>query len=326
MTHEERVQRLASMGFTDRQAAFLVTVMLHSGWCLQRHYADFARIPHGRKIGDFFESLLTRKHATAWPCGTHRARAFHVHYKPLYRAIGEENNRNRRPLTLGRALEKMLLLDAVVADHERIWLATETDKFAHFTLTRRIPSEDLPSLTFRGQSGTETVRYFPDKLPISLDADGRTYTFLYLVTQDLPIDFRAFLERHAELLRSVPAWTIRLLVPAHKTDAIPLYQAAFHEQLGSPLRLTTMEDLRWYFQTRRTRPAGPDERFDEAAYAFGAARFQALYRAWLERGNSVLESSVSTTLADAIARRTGRLECHVSAHRYAYLLPLVGTA
>src|SRR5205807_8942581 len=85
-------------------------------------------------------------------------------------------------------------------------------KLAYFTLTHRIPRADLPSLTFRGDDG-ETVRYFPDKLPIGLDAVSRTHIFLFLLTQDLPVDFRAFLERHAELLRALPAWKVRLLVP-----------------------------------------------------------------------------------------------------------------
>src|SRR6185503_15619043 len=138
----------------------------------------------------------------------------------------------------------------------------------------RIPRQDLPSLTFRAED-SETVRYFPDKLPIGLDRDGRTHIFLYLVTRDVPVDFRAFLERHAELLRALPAWRLRLLVPRHKTDAVPIYKAAFHEQLASPLRPAVLEDLRWLFRSRRSTPDGPHERFDQAARAFSAPRFQA---------------------------------------------------
>ena len=325
MTWGERVAQVRLHGFTDRQAAFLVTVMLHAGVCVGRQYCAFAGIPHGRKVCDFFESLVTRGYATARPCGHHRARLFHIHHKPLYRAVGEPNNRHRRPTTLPRAIERLMLLDAVLADRHRIWLATEQDKLAYFTLTHRIPRQDLPSLTFRAEDA-ETVRYFPDKLPIALDGDGRTHVFLYLLTQDVPIDFRGFLERHAELLRALPAWTVRLLVPCHKRDAMPLYEAAFDEQLASPLRPSLLEDLRWYFRARRAPPQGADERFDQAVRAFGAPRFQALYRAWVERGEPVLDGTLAPTLADAIARRTGRLECHVLPHRYVHLFPLVGTA
>jgi hypothetical protein len=60
--------------------------------------------------------------------------------------------------------------------------------------------------------------------------------------------------------------------------------------------------------------------------AFGAPRFQALYRAWLERGEPVLDATLSSTLADAVTRQTGQLECHVLPHLYVHLFPLVGTA
>jgi hypothetical protein len=325
MTWDQRVAQVRLHGFTDRQAAFLVTVMLHAGVCLGRHYCSFARIAYGQKMHDFFQSLLARGYATARGCGHHKARLYHIHHKPLYRAIGEPNNRHRRATTLPRAIERLMVLDAVLADRDRNWLATEQDKVSYFTLTYRIPRQDLPSLTFRAEHA-ETVRYFPEKLPIGRHEDGRTYVFLYLVMRDLPIDFRAFLERHAELLRALPAWTVRLLVPRHKTDAIPLYEAAFHEQLASPLRPSLLDDVRWYFRARRSPPKGAHQRFDQAVRAFGAPRFQALYRAWLERGDPVLDATMSTTLADAIARKTGQLECHVLPHRYVHLFPLVGTA
>jgi hypothetical protein len=142
----------------------------------------------------------------------------------------------------------------------------------------------------------------------------------------MPVEFRSFLERHAELLRALPAWTIRLLVPAPKRTAIALHEAAFEEQLASPLRPSVVDDLRWYFRARRRRPADAEERFDQAVKGFSAPRFQALYRAWIERGDPVLEATQSATLADAISRGTGRLECHVLPHQYTHLSPLVGTA
>ena len=49
MTHAERVAEIKGrFGFTERQAGFLVTVMLHAGVCLARQYCAFARIKYGR--------------------------------------------------------------------------------------------------------------------------------------------------------------------------------------------------------------------------------------------------------------------------------------
>jgi hypothetical protein len=299
--------------------------MLHAGVCVGRQYCAYGRIAYGQKMHDFFRLLLTRGYATARTCGNQQARIYHVHHKPLYRAIGEADNRHRRPTTLPRAVERLMLLDAVLADRHLIWLATEQEKVRHFTLNLRIARDDLPQLTFRGED-TETVRFFPDKLPIALAGDCRTHVFVYLMTRDVPVDFRSYLERHAELFRALPAWTLRLLVPRHLQAAVPAFKVAFREQLAAPLRPLVLEELRWYFHARRTRPNGADERFDHAARSFSAPRFRALYRAWLDRGDPVLDAVLSPTLADAVDRGTGHLDCHVLPHRYQHLLPLVGTA
>jgi hypothetical protein len=112
-----------------------------------------------------------------------------------------------------------------------------------------VPRSDLPSLTFRAAEDV-TVRYFPDKLPIAVDTDGRGHLFLYLVTRLAPVDFRAFLERHAELLRALP-WTLRLLVLRHLAGGVTAYHAAFRDHVAMPLRPGTLEELRWYFASSR---------------------------------------------------------------------------
>ena len=67
--------------------------------------------------------------------------------------------------------------------------------------------------------------------------------------------------------------------------------------------------------SRAPGPPSTDVRFDRAARAFGAPRFRALFRAWLEHGEPVLDATVSPVLADAIGRGSGRLESHVLPHR-----------
>ena len=325
MTGDARVAALKTFGFSERHASFLVTVMLYSGVCIGRQYCTFARIPYGRTMHEFFERLIARRYATARACGHNRTRLLHIQYRPFYGAIGEPHSRHRKPVTVARAVERLMILDAVLAERDRIWLATEEEKVAHFTLAHRVPRRAFPSLVFRGDEA-ETTRYFPDKLPIGVDTGSDGCTFLYLVTRDLPIDFRSFLERHAGLLRALPRWTVRLLVPRHKADAIPVYHEAFAEHLTSPLDPRLVDELRWYFRARSSGVRGPDERFDQTADAFAAPRFQALYRAYQERGESVLDATLSPVLADHVGWGTGRLETHVLPHSYARLLPLVGTA
>jgi hypothetical protein len=51
MTLDERAEATAVFGFTPRQARFLVTVALHSGFCLRRQYEAFAGIQYGKNVG-----------------------------------------------------------------------------------------------------------------------------------------------------------------------------------------------------------------------------------------------------------------------------------
>jgi hypothetical protein len=325
MTFAERVTAVGAFGFTERQSRFLVTVMLHAGVCLGRQYCTFARIESGSPVRNLFKRLEACKFATPQGCGHGRARLFHIHHKPMYAAIGEPDNRFRRPTTLARAVERLMLLDAVMADGELTWLGTESDKFSHFTIQCGVRRDDLPSLTFRS-ADEETTRYFTDKLPIGVGQDGRRHVFLYLVTQSAPMDFRLFLERHAELLRTLPEWTIRLLVPRHLTDAAVLHRQAFAEQLTRPMPSEVVDELRWYLEACRDGDVDLDERYYRAQTAFAAPRFRAVTRMWLLDGERVLDAVRSPILADAVARGTGVLECQVLPQPYLHLLPLVGTA
>ena len=334
VTFAERADAVVKLGFTERQGRFLATVALHSGVCMDRHYCAFAGIRHGQKTHDFFESLVDRRFATAYRCAHGRARIFHLHRRGLYEAIGEPESRFRRPTPIGRTIERLMLLDAVLAHRNMTWLATEREKMTHFThlLHSRIDRDDLPHLTF-GHGDTKTVRYFPDKLPIGVPSHGGVPVFTYLMNRSVPVDFRQFLHRHSGLFQALPRWTIRLLVPAHLDDAAGSYEAAWREEFGSPLRLSTANELSWYFEQRRQleERAEEDKSFDRARYArardaFAAPGIRVLYRTWLRQGPSVLRPLTSPVLADAMTRRTGQFETEVLPRPYLHLAPLVTTA
>lgn len=325
MTQDEQIRSVAAFGFTARQAGFLVAVMRHSGVCLARQYCAYAGIVRGQKTHDFFGSLIASRYATVHSAGPQHARLYHVHHKGLYRAIGEPDARFRKPLAVARAVERLMVLDHVLAHRDLLWLAGEGEKVEYFTGATELRRGELPALTF-GQGTATTTRYFPDKLPIGLSADRRRHVFLYLVTQDVPLDFRAFMHRHAELLRALADWEIRLLIPQHLTASTAAYREAFGEELGDPLRPAVADELAWYFRELKA-GGGPDgRRLREAQRTFAAPRYRGLYRAWQRDGDRVLHATTSPVLADRLERRSGRLECHVPTNRYLHLTPLVGTA
>lgn len=180
----ERTEAVAAFGFTDRQARFLVEVMIHSGVFVERQYCTFAGIVHGQKTHDFLRKLVERGFARPVQVGPlHRGRLFHIGYKPLYAAIGQADNRHRKAMPLARMIERLMVLDAVLADRTFTWLGTEQDKRVYFMkqLRGRLELHEFPHRTYT--SGTrQTVRRFPDKLPIGIEPGCIDHVFLYLIT------------------------------------------------------------------------------------------------------------------------------------------------
>lgn len=332
---EGRVAAIATLGFTERQARFVVTVMVYGGAFLERQYCSFAGIAHGQKTHDFVRKLIDRGYVTViTPGALHRGRLYHLQYKPLYEAIGEPNNRNRRPATMGRMVERLMVLDAVLADRHYTWLGTEQDKVAYFksTFEQRGVGADpsLPHLVF-GTGAEKVIRYFPDKMPIGLERDyGARHVFLFLVTSNVPTAFRMFLFRHADLLGTVPQWTIRVLVPRRFRKAIALYRYALRDELATPLAPSLVDELESVFRHRAgaagATPRPSDFDLATAKQKFAAARFRARYRMWQVDPETALWGMRSSVLRDKLARGEGRIEFMELPHQYLRLTSLVGVA
>jgi hypothetical protein len=328
----ERLEAVAAFGFTERQARFLLNVLLHSGVFVERQYCSFAGIVHGQKSTDFTKMLVERRFATPITTGKlHRGRMFHVHYKPLWAAIGEPDSRFRKPTAQGRIIQRVMLLDAVLDDRESVWLGPSTDKRRHFSrhLGNRLEVREFPHLLF-GEGPEKTVRYFPDKLPIGMQPHADNHVFVYLVTHPSPMDFRLFLLRHVPLLRELVRWTVRLLLPRQLSKARLAYLNATREHLATPLHRSVVETLEWVFPERK-RLAEPgaapaDARYLDTSSAYRTPRYRALYRHWLDDPRDTLWMAGSPIVADAMARDSGRVECVELSQQYLHLSPLVDVA
>jgi hypothetical protein len=319
------------MGFTDRQARFLVLVMRHSGLCLPRQYAGFAGIANGgRKCNAFFARLVRRGLATAIPCVHNRARLHHVHARGLYAAIGEGSSRYRRPVPAGRTVERLMLLDAVLSTPDLDWLTTAADERACLArLTASAPPE--PAADPPADPPPRDARDLPGTLPIGIDGNGRI-VLLYLATDPWTERFRTFLLAHAKLLRIAPAWTIRLAFPHPLEHFYSACQAVIHEELESALHPATVGELQWFFEHRRQSEAGEPlhpmtKGFLNVGYkVFNEPRFSAMYHRWQRYGNTVFEGISSPTIAEAIDAGRGTVECLVLRQAYRHLSPLVTSA
>jgi hypothetical protein len=329
MTFDERVQSVAKKRFTERQACFLTTVMLHTGVCVPRQYARFCGIVYGEKTRRFFAKLVRLGYASMYDCRHNRARIYHINRRALYAAIGEADSRLRRPVTLNHAIQRLMVLDAIVEDPELVWLGTADEKAAHLLALTRIAQADLPHV-IAGEGESRSVRYFPDRLPIGIHLTGRGVV-VYVVADPWLDEFRVFLERHAALLRALPAWTLRIVVPPQFPDIAQRSKQVVWNQLLTPLGTETIDELRWYFEEVRAHPAPSrsddlDERFYRARDAFSAPRFKALYKAWKQDGEPALSGACSRTISDAVEAGAARVEVLELGHRYGHLSPLAAIA
>jgi hypothetical protein len=331
VTQDERILAVVDCGFTERQARFLVLVMRHAGVCIPRQYARFAGIANGgRRCNAFFDKLVKRGYAQEIRCVHNRAQVYHVHYKPLYFLIGEASSRYRRPVSPRVAVERLMLLDAVLAVGDVEWLATAAEKAAYLDGLKAKATEDRPR-----QSTSDEARPRPSlissALPIAVAADGRTL-LLYLANEPTTETFRSFLQTHAELLSVAPTWTIRIVFPRPLDHSYDAYQTVIHEELESPLHSATIGELESHFELRRQAARGEPMHpltqgfLRKGNEVFAAPRFIAMYHGWLKYGNAVFAGPSSPAIAEALSSGRGHVESVVLPHPYRHLVPLVADA
>ena len=327
LTAEDRVRAVMNFRFTEREARFLVLVMRHAGVCVPRQYASFAKLAHGgAKSNRFFAKLIKRGYATVIKCVHNRARIFHVHSRAFYYAIGEPNSAYRRSVAPRVAIERLMTLDAVVACPDFNWITTRREKAA-YVLTLGGSGATGGTCAASSETLTSTARAVAaSSFPIALDPSSRL-VLLYVVTVPWTADFRRFLQEHATLLRSLPAWTLRLVFVQPNDRWSESYEGVIDEELKTPLQPATIAELKVQFERRRARCNDRSDRtydaVDVGSDMFHGERFQLLYRRWLRHGDWAFESVLSTAMRDALATGNAEVQPLTLPHSYRHLSPLV---
>jgi hypothetical protein len=328
MNCEQAVHAITKRGFTDRQAQFLILVARHSGVCVMRQYSTFAGIVFGQKTRKFFDKLVRSGFVSTYDCAHSRGRVYHVRHRAIYEAIGEPDSRLRRAPGVPRALERLMLLDAVLLNLDSVWMSSRAERVDYFS-KRGIAVDDCPHRTVR-QGDQRLVRPFPDLLPIGVHPSGHV-VFVYLYADPMRDEFRDFLQRHAPLFERLPAWTLRIVVPPHLAEAPDRLQKTAWGQLASPLSELLLTEARWYFDRRAGGLAGLSDpadrrRFDRCERAFATDRYTVLYRCWREDGDRVLATASSPVVGQAMESGRGKIEPLVLPHAYSHLAPMAGVA
>jgi len=328
MTFDERVQALEPLGFNPVQTRFLVTVALHGGFCLRRHYMAFAGLQYGAGVRDFLDRLVTRRLARRFMFRPDRGHVYHLHASGLYTAIDQDDNRNRRRTSPSLIARKLMVLDYVLSDRGADWYATEQDKVALFTTRFSVPDYALPQRAYRPRRppfGTATTRYFIHKLPIGLTSSASAVaSFVFLVTDTSGHALRQFLDDHVSLFQHLPAWRLVAVAPPH-VPGLPACEAVFRRFVAEgPPRLLPddVPRLRTYFRVlaclerNDLAPATLAEidTFRDTRPRFSAPRFEGLFRRWQLEGDAALAGLDAGSPRPALGGRgsllTHRLPIH----------------
>ena len=207
ITAEDRIQALRQLGYTQREAGFLCLAALHSGYFLRRQYCRFIGLVSGRPDDNLVEKLLARGHAREIST-TRGTLLYHLCSRSFYRAIGEEDNRHRRPRPQFAIRHKLMAFDYVL-DHRGRYLANEEEKIDFFHRQCGIGMDSLPVKAY-GSQGSESpaLRYFVDKFPISILSDSSSspplVSFSYVDEGEIATPaFATFLRQYQRLMTAL---------------------------------------------------------------------------------------------------------------------------
>ena len=105
-------------------------------------------LQYGKNVREFLDGLVARRLAAREACRGDRGYLYHLHARSIYRALQQDDNRNRRRTSLAAIGRKLMLLDFVIGQPGVEWFATEADKVALFTQRFGVPAADLPQRSY----------------------------------------------------------------------------------------------------------------------------------------------------------------------------------
>jgi hypothetical protein len=148
----------------------------------------------------------------------------------LYYVIGEATSRYRRQVSPRVAIERLMLLDAVITTPDLEWVTTASEKAAYLAKLRALKGAEAAQAP-PAEGASTTAAELPGTFPIGLERDGRTI-LLYLATEPWTESFRSFLQGHAALLRVAPSWTLRIVFPRPLDRAYDAYHCGVTDLSG----------------------------------------------------------------------------------------------
>jgi len=311
-----RVKSLVSLGYTDNQAAFLELGALGSGYFLRKQFNEYIERRCGALGQAFVERALEKQHIRLIEVLGGR-RLYHTFGHSLFRALGDENNRNRRSHQAQTIRRRLMALDYCVSNRACQWLLTEREKVSFFR-SQGVPDSDLPSETFGGAK-----RFFIDKQPLSVDDKGNPT--LVFVDEGLKAlsQWELFLRSHRALIQRLQQTAV--VYAGFQPERFVAAERMFGRIITGETAVGAFDigRLKRFFDARKLFEARDYANFDqlrldqfrEDRKVFTGERVDALYGSWLVAGDTVL----APVRASRVSFRTYQLK-----QAYEWLSPVYG--
>lgn len=290
MTLDQHVEALRPFGYSKSEARFVALSALHSGYFLARQYRD----RRGSAVQRLCEKVLAFEHATT-SVYSNRTTLYHLNAKPLYRALGQEDNRHRREHDAARRRIKVMGLDYILLNPGH-YLPTEEEKVEYFAVARVLPVAILPQHIYTSEGGN-TTRYFVEKYPVRVDLETGHIAFAYIdagVYSDL--GFASWINKYLPLIRSLES--AEVVYVATSEDAFPPARRIFTKFFLTP-NVGVEAGLLSYFELRRDfeergftgRTQEQLNRFRSLKSVYSDAGFDERYEAWKAGAPAPAEAS-----------------------------------
>jgi hypothetical protein len=304
MTTQERIGALRRFGYERDEARFLGIAALHSGYFLRRQFLAFIGGTKGWKDVTLITKLKANRHCRV-NVYRHNRMIYHLSAKPLYDALGEKDNRNRRERQPSTIKNKLMGLDFVLEHPNRQYLATEREKLDYFVGTLKIAEAELPTRWYesprgRGAAGKHFVDKYPMFLSVPRDGTAPVVHFCYVDEGALtPDGFGTYLDQYDRLLAALPDF--RVIYIAEPSGLFDGAGRVFEKFSGAGARPgkginPATRQLLDYFEARREYEARDFSRFDTARLIrfreqkrqFAGQPYESLFGHWQAGGKAAV--------------------------------------
>jgi hypothetical protein len=226
----DSIDTLSCLGYSEREATFLYTVALYSGYFLRRQFNFSVERHLGSAAAGFLAKAKRAGHVREIQCGAGRL-LYQLHARWLYRIVGQENSQNRRPKSSPEIRRRLIMLDYILS---------------HVVKEEFLGSEPARHKFF-AQFGVKADAFasanaFTELLPVSVRrADGNlTVRFPFIDEgQRSTAKFERFLSTHDKLFCSLPSFEVVYVAttPEHFQQVRHLFKRAFPAMPATSLKI-----------------------------------------------------------------------------------------